>query len=440
MRKPLFESLEEHEWEEVLRKLSKFYTNKDNKCEMDKVCLQFALHRILPEENDKEELEPTGPVLYTPPICNSKSRTLGILELIPDMVSSQKSCCRRPRTVFLLSKFPLPGGPVPEREAAPRLVVRRPEEGWGLDPRLRQPTEVTVVAGRLFVFVVPEQEEAAVAEIYREGGRVFLEAWRPRDKTASNVKIEFELKVHAGPEEACSLCIEDPDRLYPGRPVAEGSLHQRLAATGTARPGVKRRRREDVGDDAGGTSPQQGIAAAVSPAGSLPPEHLFHEIEDFDVGPAWGPPGAGMPDVLVGVVGRESPDSLACSASPGPVPEQPGCNYRAESASLASSDLVDLSPAHRWAASLLAPNDLALTSSGLVESASLLSWTAMERGEEGSGQEEEGLDLSPSLHRVRLARSRARYVAPKQRRDIRCAGRRRAATWCSQRRGPAPST
>lgn len=49
MRKPLFESLEEHEWEEILRKLNKFYTNKENKCEMDKVCLQFAVHRILSE-------------------------------------------------------------------------------------------------------------------------------------------------------------------------------------------------------------------------------------------------------------------------------------------------------------------------------------------------------------------------------------------------------
>ena len=37
MRRPLFESLEEHEWEEVLRKLNKFYTNKENKSEMDKV-------------------------------------------------------------------------------------------------------------------------------------------------------------------------------------------------------------------------------------------------------------------------------------------------------------------------------------------------------------------------------------------------------------------
>lgn len=39
------------------------------------VCLQFALHRILREEcGDKEEMEPMCPVLYSQPICNSKSR------------------------------------------------------------------------------------------------------------------------------------------------------------------------------------------------------------------------------------------------------------------------------------------------------------------------------------------------------------------------------
>ena len=40
-----------------------------------KVCLQFALHRILREDcGDKEEMEPMCPVLYSQPICNSKSR------------------------------------------------------------------------------------------------------------------------------------------------------------------------------------------------------------------------------------------------------------------------------------------------------------------------------------------------------------------------------
>ena len=138
---------------QILRKLNKFYTNKENKCEMDKVCLQFAVHRILGEEGDpagpllghdlKEELEPMCPVLHSPPICNSKSRSLGILELIPDMVSCQKTCTRRRRTVFLLSKFPL----VSEKEVFPRLVVRQGEE-WRVDQRIRQPIDSSIVANR----------------------------------------------------------------------------------------------------------------------------------------------------------------------------------------------------------------------------------------------------------------------------------------------------
>ena len=180
------------------------------------------------------------------------SRSLGILELIPDMVSCQKACTRRRRTVFLLSKFQL----VSEKEVFPRLVVRRGEE-WRVDPRIRQPIETTVVANRLFVFVMPEQEEEAIADIYREGGKIFLDAYRPRDKTSSNVKLEMELKVHNGPGEVCSLCVEDPDKIS-GRPVGDESLQQRLVATGTARPGVKRRRRENVNNSISiGESPQR---------------------------------------------------------------------------------------------------------------------------------------------------------------------------------------
>ena len=156
-------------------------------------------------------------------------RSLGILELIPDMVSCQKACTRRRRTVFLLSKFQL----VSEKEVFPRLVVRLGEE-WRVDSRIRQPIETTVVANRLFVFVMPEQDEDAVAEIYREGGKVFLDAYRPRDKTSSNVKLEMELKVHNSPDEVCPLCIEDPDKID-GRPTGGESLQQRLVATGTAR-------------------------------------------------------------------------------------------------------------------------------------------------------------------------------------------------------------
>jgi len=73
--------------------------------------------------------------------------------------------------------------------------------------------DIEKLISRLFVFVMPEQDEQAVAEVYDEGGKVFLDAFRPRDKTSSNVKLEMELKVHNSPDELCSLCLEDPDRI-----------------------------------------------------------------------------------------------------------------------------------------------------------------------------------------------------------------------------------
>ena len=391
--------------------------------------------------------------------CDTKQsivflRSLGILELIPDMVSCQKACTRRRRTVFLLSKFQL----VSEKEVFPRLVVRLGEE-WRVDSRIRQPIETTVVANRLFVFVMPEQDEDAVAEIYREGGKVFLDAYRPRDKTSSNVKLEMELKVHNSPDEVCPLCIEDPDKID-GRPTGGESLQQRLVATGTARPGVKRRRRENVANSISNSEspPQNNLA---SPPSSLlsPEQHLFHEIDGLEVdGAGQGVGGGwdledlhslGMPDVLRGVVGREAPGaaspdylsleatsdnflaaqpmlqplttaqkSLPCSPykmqrgietneysySAASIPDSedpPGHSYMAESASLASSDLVDISP-------------LESTAATNVESASLLSWPVPEAAEMEEEEEMQcdGVSLSSSssssIQRLKLAKTRTR--------------------------------
>ena len=387
------------------------------------------------------------------------------------MVSCQKACTRRRRTVFLLSKFQL----VSEKEVFPRLVVRRGEE-WRVDPRIRQPIETTVVANRLFVFVMPEQEEDAIAEIYREGGKVFLDAYRPRDKTSSNVKLEMELKVHNGPGEVCSLCIEDPDKIS-GRPSGDESLQQRLAATGTARPGVKRRRRENVNNSISTTeSPQREHTSSPSSSHLSPEQQLFHEIDGLDVdgsGPGAGGGwdledlhSLGMPDVLRGVVGREAPgapspdylslgapsDNYLCAPSivepmagaenlaaelavqrlipsspyraqrsneqneyqyPASLvdsEEPPGCSYMAESASLASSDLVDISPLD--------------SAAGNIESASLLSWPTPGGMEEEEEEEEEEMDerseemhcdglslsssSSSSIQRVTLAKRRMR--------------------------------
>ena len=72
MRKPMFEDdlMDDGDWEELVRKLDKFYTGKEGKAEMDRVCLQFDLHNLT---DGNEELEPMCSVISYP-IVNSKSR------------------------------------------------------------------------------------------------------------------------------------------------------------------------------------------------------------------------------------------------------------------------------------------------------------------------------------------------------------------------------
>ena len=72
MRRPMFEDelLDDSDWEEVVRKLDKFYTGKDGKAEMDRISLQFDLHNVC---DGNEELKPMCS-LFSYPIINSKSR------------------------------------------------------------------------------------------------------------------------------------------------------------------------------------------------------------------------------------------------------------------------------------------------------------------------------------------------------------------------------
>ena len=72
MRRPMFEDdlMEDADWEEIVRKLDKFYTGKDGKAEMDRVSLQFDLHNV---SDGNEELKPVCS-LFSYPIINSKSR------------------------------------------------------------------------------------------------------------------------------------------------------------------------------------------------------------------------------------------------------------------------------------------------------------------------------------------------------------------------------
>ena len=77
MRKPLFDDeIMEDEWEEVLKKLDKFFTGKEGKSEMDRICLQFDFHRF------DEELKPMCEPIISNTIINSKSRYFKLFSLV----------------------------------------------------------------------------------------------------------------------------------------------------------------------------------------------------------------------------------------------------------------------------------------------------------------------------------------------------------------------
>lgn len=260
MRKPLFDDdiLEDHEWEDVLRKLDKFFTGKDGKSEMDRICLQFDFHRF--DSVGNEEMKPMCAPLISNPVINSKSRNLGILELYPETISAQKACCNYGRTIYLPSKFKLPTS---EKDAYPRFVVQFHNDNFVTDERIRQPEDVKIFASQIFVFKTPVQDEESIRQIYLAGGKIFIEAYRPKDKQSSSVKFEFEFKVHNNLRnssiEWCSFCLENPDKI--GQTMEE-SLKQRLSTSGVAKPGTKRRKRDTLSSD--------GRNASIgSPNGSL---------------------------------------------------------------------------------------------------------------------------------------------------------------------------
>ena len=66
------------------------------------------LHQIQYEGDKLEEDQKSFYELISPPITNTRSRTVGALNLIPDMVSAQKTCTKVERTVYLPSQFKLP--------------------------------------------------------------------------------------------------------------------------------------------------------------------------------------------------------------------------------------------------------------------------------------------------------------------------------------------
>ena len=96
-------------------------------------------------------------------------------------------------------------------------MVQFHSDNFVLDERIKQPTEVKIFAYQIFIFTSPVQDEVrssvsrqatsnvnkflpqdAIREIYLAGGKIFLEAYRPKDRQSSNVKVEFEFKVKEG--------------------------------------------------------------------------------------------------------------------------------------------------------------------------------------------------------------------------------------------------
>jgi len=287
MRKPLFDDeIMEDEWEEVLKKLDKFFTGKEGKSEMDRICLQFDFHRFDLQGN--EELKPMCEPIISNTIINSKSRNLGILELYPDTISAQKACCKYGRTIYLPSKFKLPTS---EKDAYPRFVVQFHNDDPILDDRIRQPEDIKIFASQIFVFKTPVQDEAAIRQIYVAGGKIFIEAFRPKDKQSSSVKFEFEFKVHnnlnSNSIEWCSFCLENPDKI--GQTMEE-SLKQRLSSSGVAKPGQKRRKKDTMSSEGRNTmgspdgsllSPSSVLVESPSSLVSEDQQQLMEDINDF---------------------------------------------------------------------------------------------------------------------------------------------------------------
>lgn len=150
-----------------------------------------------------------------------------------------------------------------EKDAYPRFVVQYGNDISVTDERIKQPSDVKIFASQMFIFKTPTQDEVdlfhdlvqidflslfsqeAIGDIYARGGRIFLEAYRPKDKQSSAVKHEFKFQVHSrwgnSNIDWCSFCLENPDRL--GQSMEE-SLKHRLQTAGVAKRGTKRRKKD----------------------------------------------------------------------------------------------------------------------------------------------------------------------------------------------------
>ena len=166
------------------------------------------------------------------------------------------------------------------------------------------------------MFKTPVQDEELIRQIYLAGGKIFIEAYRPKDKQSSSVKFEFEFKVHNNlgnsSIEWCSFCLENPDKL--GQTMEE-SLKQRLSTSGVAKPGTKRRKRDTMSSEGRNTSigsPNSSLLSPNSVSGGSPysfvsedQQKLMEDISEF------APAGNDLDDIDIDdLLRQEIPDVL----------------------------------------------------------------------------------------------------------------------------------
>ena len=197
----------------------------------------------------------------------------------------------------------------------------------------------------MFIFKTPVQNEDHIREIYLSGGKIFLEAFRPKDRASSLVKHEFEFKVHNGSWrnsniEWCSFCLENPDKI--GQNMEESLKHRLQTAgefsiiiallrmnlmsfiSGIAKPGTKRRKREDgalLGSpEHNGLEMSNGNINCDGNIQMLNEPQLFNEhFENIDIDDLLR---QDIPDVLQGVIGEAiSIDSMSVEADLTPSPD-----------------------------------------------------------------------------------------------------------------------
>jgi hypothetical protein len=234
-----FQIWDDSEWELVVEATKEYYVKK-GRANLDKTCLQVSVF----QGNNGTGLENQLCMgsLISPTIFNTKSRSVGSLNLLEGLVSTQKACTRVERTVYLPSQFRLPSS---VKEVYPRFVTGIPgEDMYTVDARVIQPKEIKIFANQIFVFNTPFQDDLAIQAIYDTGRSIYLEIFRTTDNHSSDRKIMFQYSTHyqlganlMEIEDSCPFCSDHPDRLEQSSTIFLAGFH----AMGHAGPGKRRR-------------------------------------------------------------------------------------------------------------------------------------------------------------------------------------------------------